>query len=156
MEKVDIFPTCYTREEKSRCRKPKLSYFMTLSRECMTWLMISFFVAGTSCHQPTPRILCPAFFFPSNSHTWVVTFFSPRMTWHARSHHMRTYCQSHRLMFVFSSLILRLSRFAGLLEEPVNSLDSSATRKAKDFYLSCMNLSKLSELWIWDCQHIWI
>lgn len=32
----------------------------------------------------------------------------------------------------------------GLLEEPVDSSDSDATRKAKDFYVSCMNLSKLS------------
>lgn len=32
----------------------------------------------------------------------------------------------------------------GLLEEPVDASDSDATRKAKDFYISCMNLSKLS------------
>lgn len=31
---------------------------------------------------------------------------------------------------------------SGLLEEPVTELDTEATIKAKDFYLSCMNLSK--------------
>lgn len=30
----------------------------------------------------------------------------------------------------------------GLLEEPIDALDSDATKKAKDFYISCMNLSK--------------
>lgn len=30
----------------------------------------------------------------------------------------------------------------GLLEEPINNLDSEATRKAKHFYISCMNLSE--------------
>lgn len=30
----------------------------------------------------------------------------------------------------------------GLLEEPVDERDSEATKRAKDFYISCMNLSE--------------
>lgn len=62
---------------------------------------------------------------------------------------MHTYCA---LCDTFSDSILNQSHdvvsyfIKGLLEEPVDEFDSEATIKAKDFYVSCMNLSKPSKI----------
>ena len=42
----------------------------------------------------------------------------------------------------------------GLLEEPPNELDSEATLKAKDFYLSCMNVTAIREQGLHSIQQL--